>query len=322
MIDLDSIKPHKISTDLSSYCSLIYGTPKVGKTTFVHELYGDKMLLVATEKGYLGRAGILAVDTPRWSDFIEITRQLKKDSNKKRFKAVVIDTADLLYDMATKHILMINGVEKVSDIPYGSGYKMIDDLFREGLLEIQRLKYGLSFISHCTTEINEETGEIKYKPSLNKRAALIINKMVDIIGFAYLKKDENGHEHRSLYLRETLSFTAGTRFTYTPAVIPFDAKIFEKELIAAIEKQGESVLTDERAERIQTIEPLDYNKLMEDLKGLAKRFNDNNNIIEFKQVVENRLGKEKKISELVQGQEEIMSIIAHDLDDLANELAI
>lgn len=33
-INLLNIQPHKVSRDLSGYITLIYGPPKIGKTTF------------------------------------------------------------------------------------------------------------------------------------------------------------------------------------------------------------------------------------------------------------------------------------------------
>ena len=39
-INLLNLEPIKASTDLASYTSFIYGVPKIGKTSFVHKLYG------------------------------------------------------------------------------------------------------------------------------------------------------------------------------------------------------------------------------------------------------------------------------------------
>lgn len=47
--NLLDIQPHKVSRDLSGYITLIYGPPKIGKSTF-----GSKMpspLFLAFEKG-------------------------------------------------------------------------------------------------------------------------------------------------------------------------------------------------------------------------------------------------------------------------------
>lgn len=300
-------------------------TPKVGKTTFIHELFGDDMLLVATEKGYLARAGIKAVDVPRWKEFTDVIRQLKKPEVKAVFKVIVIDTIDLLYEMAQKHVLTVNGWEKLNDAPFGQAYKMVDDLFKEAILEIQGLGYGIAFISHSVADTNEETGQVRYKPSLNKRGAGIINKMVDVIGFAYLKKNEDGEEVRTLYLRETLSFTAGCRFGHMSPAIPLNAKLFQDEMRKAIEKVGEddaNALTDVKASRLQLVEELNYDKLMADLRAVSVKLREADQLPRYMAVVENHLGKDRKVSELVAGQEEVMSIILDELNELISELGL
>lgn len=321
MMDLLAIEPHKISTDLSSYVTLVYGTPKCGKSTFMHKAFGQDALFIATEKGYLGLAGVMAVDTPNWKTFRDVIKQLKKPEVQAKFKVVVIDTIDLLYDMALKHVIMVNGVDKIGDIPFGGGYKLVDDLFKDALLEIQGLGYGMAFISHSTSITNEDTGNTKYTPSLNKRGAQIINKMVDTIGFAYLKQGENGEE-RVLYLRETLAFTAGTRFAHMPPVIKLDADIFKEEMALAIEKEGDGVLTDKKATGFVLVEELNYDELYESLKKISMVYKEAEQLGEMKFIIEHHLGKGKLMSELVKGQEEIMSIILDELKDKAKELGI
>ena len=287
----------------------------------MHRAFGKDALFIATEKGYLGLAGVMAVDTPNWKTFRDVIKQLKKPEVQAKFKVVVIDTIDLLYDMAIKHVIMVNGVDKLGDIPFGGGYKLVDDLFKDALLEIQGLGYGMAFISHSTSITNEDTGNTKYTPSLNKRGAQIINKMVDTIGFAYLKQGENGEE-RVLYLRETLAFTAGTRFAHMPPVIKLDADVFKGEMALAIEKEGDSVLTDKKATGFVLVEELNYDELYESLKKISKVYQEAEQLAEMKFIVEHHLGKGKLMSELVKGQEEIMSIILDELKDKAKELGI
>lgn len=43
-IDLMSLKPHKVSRDLSGYITYIYGPGKIGKTTFGSQMPGALVL--------------------------------------------------------------------------------------------------------------------------------------------------------------------------------------------------------------------------------------------------------------------------------------
>lgn len=63
-IDLLGLKPNVVSRDLSGYITLIYGPPKIGKTTFGSKM--PKPLLLAAEKGYSAIPGIMAVDVTSW----------------------------------------------------------------------------------------------------------------------------------------------------------------------------------------------------------------------------------------------------------------
>ena len=66
-IDILTIEPTVISRDLKGKYLLIYGKPKVGKTTLASKF--PKNLLIAFEKGYNAIDGVKAVDISTWADF-------------------------------------------------------------------------------------------------------------------------------------------------------------------------------------------------------------------------------------------------------------
>jgi len=65
MIDLTSLKPHKVSRDLSGYITYIYGPSKIGKTTFGSQMPGA--LILAFEKGYNALPNVYAQDVTTWA---------------------------------------------------------------------------------------------------------------------------------------------------------------------------------------------------------------------------------------------------------------
>ena len=65
-IDLLSIKPHKVSRDLSGYITYIYGAPKTGKTTLAAQMKNP--LLLAFEPGYHALPGVMAQDITSWAE--------------------------------------------------------------------------------------------------------------------------------------------------------------------------------------------------------------------------------------------------------------
>lgn len=91
-IDLLSIKPNKVSRDLSGYTTYIYGVPGSGKTTLASQL--DKALLVAFEIGYKAIPGVMAQDIKTWAEFKQLVRELKKPEVHAMFTSICIDTVN------------------------------------------------------------------------------------------------------------------------------------------------------------------------------------------------------------------------------------
>lgn len=96
-IDILNIQPHKVSTDLSGYITLIYGPAKIGKTTFGVQM--PKPLLLAFERGYNALPGVRPADVTSWGELKQICRQLKSDAAKEMYKSIIIDTVDVAADL-------------------------------------------------------------------------------------------------------------------------------------------------------------------------------------------------------------------------------
>lgn len=76
-INLLNLEPIKASTDLASYTSFIYGVPKIGKTSFVHKLYGDRVLFIATEKRHKVLVGANVQYVSNWIEYLQVLAQLQ-----------------------------------------------------------------------------------------------------------------------------------------------------------------------------------------------------------------------------------------------------
>ena len=261
MFDILNLKPNKVSTNLTSYTSMVYGNAKAGKSTLAYNLFKEEGLFLGFEDGTRALAGAFAIPVTSWADLTRdkkvenaetkeivkvpsINKQLKDSAVKARFKVLIIDTADLMYDAAIQYICEKEGVDDILDIPFGKGLKLADDLFKEQLLSWEREGYKLFFISHCEDrklEIKDHKGIVreisKYQPSLHKRAFKIVSKMVDNIFFAYVKIQEDQTEKRVVFTRETNNYFAGSRFKHLPDELPLDAESIQKAILEAIEKE-------------------------------------------------------------------------------------
>ena len=145
-IDLLSIKPHKVSRDLSGYITYIYGAPKTGKTTLATQM--PDALLLAFEKGYNALPGVMAQDITTWGEMKQVYRELKKPEVKAQFKSIIVDTVDEAAEMCQKYICQQKGIESLGDLGYGKGWGAFNTEFSEVFRGLTQLGYAVFFIGH------------------------------------------------------------------------------------------------------------------------------------------------------------------------------
>lgn len=329
MFNLLELQPHKVSTDLSSYHTLLYGPAKAGKSTFFYQSFGQECLFLACENGYGALSGVMAVDITKWGDLVQVTKELKKPEIQSKFKVLVIDTVDIFHKYATKQVCQREGVQALGDIPHGKGYAMADDLEFEMIKTWENLGYRLAFISHAKekTEKLPTGGEVlKYIPSVERRCLGIVSKFVDNILFGYVVVDsETGGEKRVLYTRETLSYQAGSRFANLPSEIPFDAKKFNEVWKKAIEEEmalNPDGFTSKKKDIVME-RKVDFTETMNEVKSLINdKFIPANQMGIVVEIGEKHLGQGRRISECGPNQADILEVILCALEEKVEELGL
>ncbi len=326
-IDILNIKPHEVSRDLCGYTVLLYGQPKTGKTTIASQF--PNALLLAFETGYLAIPGIMAQPINLWSEFKTVLKQLKTPEAKATFKNIIIDTADICYDLCEKYICTQNGVSAINEIPYGQGWTKATKEFDEALRSIPQMGYGLVLISHAQDKsFTDESGRAfdQIVPTLANRPRLIVDRMSDIIGYAHPVEDEDGTVHTVLFMRQTPRFIAGSRFKYTPDKIEFSYQNLVNAIGEAIDKQaeenGNKYVTNERTTAHDLAPELNFTELMGKFTDLVQKIQEATGPrfgtewaprITF--IVEKYIGKGKKASDLTMDQVEQLALIVDDLTD-------
>lgn len=329
MIDLLSIEPHQVSRTMQGYSLLLYGEAKVGKTTTACKF--EKHLLLATEKGYSAIPGAMAQPIDSWADLKRAIKQLKDEKVKERFKYIILDTADIAYDLCEKYLCSNYGVNSIGEIPYGAGYGLVAKEFDETIRRIVQLDYGLIMISHSQekTFTNEKGQEYqKIVPTLGNKARNVVCRLCDIIGYIQSEDKPEGGVKSFLYMRGTPRFMAGSRFKYIPPKIELSYDNLVKAVNEAIDKEssevGNEYFTDEKQNLYNKFEELDFDELKANFDAIVKKLMTSNSEKDFSEqiapqineIVEKYLGKGKKVANCTRGQSEALSLIVDDLTAL------
>jgi hypothetical protein len=318
-----NLQKNQISRDLRSYMTFWYGNPKTGKSTICSKIYGDEALWICTEKGY-SALSIFALDLTSWNETNALLRQLKLPEVKERFKTVVIDTVDILFNLCQEFVIKTNGVQALTDKPYGALFGVVDKLFNEFVLGITRLGYNLVFIGHAKTQSrlakrgNNEVENDYTIPSLAKRGYQIVANMVDNIFYVTIDHDEEGNRVRVVKTRETDEYFAGSRFQHMPETILLDEKKIIEEMQKAID--GEENTTEEKKELFVKQTKVDFNKVLEELTELVtKVFAPNDAMMKVTRVVEHYLGTGQRVADATEEQADALQLILDELIIYAEE---
>lgn len=330
MINLLDIKPHKVSRDLSTYITYIYGAAGTGKTTLASQM--DKALLLAFEKGYNAIPGIMAQDISTWGEMKQVVRELKKQEVKDTFKCVVVDTVDIAAALCEKYICGQLGIENIGDGGWAvNGWAKVKKEFEEVFRTISQLGYSLFFISHAKDKTFKRQDGTEYNQivtSLSTAYDEIIKNMVDIFGYAHSVIDANGNSKVMLTLRSAdNSVDAKSRFKYIDPEIEFNYQSLEKAINDAIDKEekasgNKDLFTDER--NINEIKELNFDDIKNKFDTIVANIIKNHSDEEMTkvwspkitQITEKYLGKGKKASQCTRDQVDQLNLIVLDLEEL------
>lgn len=162
---------------------LLYGRPKIGKTTFASQI--PKALHLDTEGGGAKHAAGAVIEViaftkldPAWVRYEQKLKSIKADggdealreylgNNRPRstwmgqvnnlvkyagigpFQVVVIDTIDKIVEYANDATLSKFNIKDLGDLGYGKGWKYMRSLVRDSIQQLKAAGYSLVFVSHA-----------------------------------------------------------------------------------------------------------------------------------------------------------------------------
>lgn len=319
-IDLLSLQPHKVSRDLSGYITFIYGPAKCGKTTFGSKMPGA--LLLAFERGYNALPGVVAQDITSWGEMKQVVRELKKKEVKEVFKSIIVDTADIAADCCQKYVCSQLGIDNIGDGGWKTnGWAKYKKEFEDTFRTLTQLGYAVVFISHDKEKTIKPQNSEEYQQigsSMQSSALAIIENMSDIIGYAHPKVNDNGSKTVLTLRSADNSIRCGCRFKYIQPEIDFTYDALTQALNEAIDKEAEETnnqfVTSER-QMAPTIKEYDYDALMAEFKDLVGvvMLKGESNAAKIQHIVENYLGKGRKVADATIDQAEFIYLIVEEM---------
>ena len=220
-------------------CSmLLYGPPKIGKSSFCAGL--DDCAMLAFEPGlrWIDDKRVAKRKVTTWKEFIAITNELAESSTmdadnrkgKVKPKHLCIDTVDIAWVYCMEFICKKHGFEHPSDESYGKGYQVLRYEFQKQLARLNSYGGAMVLVSHCKTVESrgrQDSAMRKLTPSIPGSAREVVIPMVDIIGYCGFDVGLKGHD-RALIFKPTEDCEAGDRSGRLPAVMPLDARELDK----------------------------------------------------------------------------------------------
>lgn len=339
--DLLNIEGNQVPTDAKSYSTFVYGFPKTGKTTFINDLYGEKVLFLATERRHdaIPNAHVINIDS--WAEFLKVMKLLKDPKLHEKYDAIALDTVSRFEAYCEQYVLSDLQIEDLSDAAWGKGFSAYNKELEKGLSLIEKSGYTPIFISHAKSETkkvlvseatNEEKGVdgatvvkedgkqyVEYQktvPDIKTKFFNMINRIADNILFLDLSVDSKGLEHRKIFYRDNLTHLAGATFRHMPETTELSADAYSNAVKKAIESEGKDNIVEGKREQSKGVE-YDFDSIMKEIAELGKKLQKDGKADERQKVIEEVLGKGRKVKDLDESQAEIASVLVDKLKEIA-----
>lgn len=180
---------------------IIFGKPKVGKTTLASKL--DNNLIVDLEGGseFLEALAVQARSVKDLGEIANAIREEIKSTGKKPYKYITLDNASRLEEICLSYAATLYRQtpmgknyqgNDVRTLPNGSGYMYLQQAVRKVIDMFRDLCDNFILIGHLKDKMINKEGEELSEMSLDLvgKLANIICGEADAVGYVYRKKNE------------------------------------------------------------------------------------------------------------------------------------
>lgn len=342
-IDILGIEPNKVSTDAKSYSLLMIGEPKIGKSTFMQELYGKRTLFIASEKRFGTMDGAFVAYVSNWTDYQMVLNQLNNPKAHEKYDAVVVDTLDNLGRYCDDYVAGIFDETVIGEkSTYGNDYNQAEVRWEKAMkkLENSGFQYGAVVHSKTVTEevpfasLSKEERSMfndsdvkdgvvtitKKVADLPNRYNKHIEKSFDNVVFGDHGINQKSENDRVLYLRGGLKNGAKVTIKNVPDAIPFSVKALNDTFKKAL---GEYSNTTEEKISHSDIKDADYDyeELMEKVVELATEYSNLGRVEEGKKITEDTLGVGVRVEDLTSNRVQELALLVVNLENGLKKLS-
>lgn len=338
-IDILKVKPNEVSTDAKSYSLLFVGQPKIGKSTFMQELYGPKTLFIATEKRFGTMDGAYVAYVSNWTEFLMVLSQLKKPEAHEMYDAVVVDTLDNLGRYCDEYVAGIYDESIIGEkSTFGADYNQGEVRWENAMKKLENSGFPYGAVVHDKVVTKEvpyaslskedkelftssdiKDGIVKYQTrvaDLPTRYNKHIEKSFDNVVFADYGINKAGENTRVIYLRGGLNNGAKVTLRDVPDVIPFSADALQETFKKSLSNYKNT--TDKKIGR-SDIKDADYNyeELMVEVTSLAEDYKNLGRVEQAKKIVEETIGTGNRVEDITSNRVQELALL---VTNLKNEL--
>ena len=202
---------------------LLYGAPKVGKTTMLSKL--NDCLVIDTESG----SHMLEGYFQNVNSKEELLEFYKEAADGHEYKIFALDTIDKLVEWTSKDVIKEMGVEDIADLPYGKGYGMVRERTMNNIRKLQSLCSKTIIVGHRKTAAAVDNSTAVEPESLDLSGKLKNQLMAQSDAIGYMFRDED--DKLMVSFKSAHAVEAGSRCNHLKGkIFPFDwKKIYVKE---------------------------------------------------------------------------------------------
>jgi hypothetical protein len=211
--------------------TLIFGDPKIGKTTLLAQM--ENALILDTENG-TGFVDAFVMPVPDYPSFLAGCKEVAEQPHD--HSPICIDTLDNVVRFCTAEVCRQNGVKDLADLPYGKGYSQLGNGLIQILTRLASLGRGLWMTAHVKEVEVDVPGvgkALRAEPSLPGSVARQLLAFCDFVFYLHAA-EEPGPDggppiaRRVIETKPSRRWIAGDRTGKLPERLPCELAVIDR----------------------------------------------------------------------------------------------